>query len=114
MSRRPSVETGLRSNGSGGRRAPENGERTPLLSRQDGKETDHDGPHDDQAPLLSAGRDHPQKRRPSLPALKKLEPYPGDGVGARTANAMVRARDYLVETLCCSSVQRWVDRYRNR
>ncbi|CAN0457479.1 unnamed protein product [Ectocarpus sp. 8 AP-2014] len=105
MSRRPSVETGLRSGGSGGR-AAENDERTPLLFSEHRKEDDHDD-HDDQAPLLSRGRD-PQKRSSSLPTLKKLDPFLGDGLGARTANAIVRARDRLVETL-----QRWTDRHRN-
>lgn len=111
MSRRPSVETGVRSNGSGEGRAAENGERTPLLFRG---EADHDVDQDDQASLLSSGGREPQRRRPSLPALKKLDPSSGDGLGARTANAMVRARDRLVETLCCSPVQRWIDRHRNR
>ncbi|CBJ26722.1 probable maltose permease [Ectocarpus siliculosus] len=105
MSRRPSVETGLRSGGSG-RRAAENDERTPLLFSKYRKEDDHDD-HDDQAPLLSGERD-PQERSPSLPTLKKLDPFLGDGLGARTANAIVRARDRLVETL-----QIWIDRHRN-
>ncbi|CAB1114355.1 unnamed protein product [Ectocarpus sp. CCAP 1310/34] len=113
MSRRSSVETGVKSNGSGrgGGRAAESSERTPLLFSH---EADHDVGQDDQASLPSSGGRDPQRRRPSLPALKKLDPYPGDGLGARTANAMVRARDELVEMLCCSSVQRWIDRHRNR
>lgn len=133
MSWRPSVDTGLRSNGAEPARriGAENGERTPLLSgapaynggyRGGGRSddgNDEDYLDDDQSPFLahsgsapSAGQKSRQRR--SLPALKKLDPYPGNGFGARTMNAAVRARDELVEMLCCGSVQRFLDRYRNR
>ncbi|CAN0041184.1 unnamed protein product [Scytosiphon promiscuus] len=126
MSQRPSAETGLRSNGisNGGpaRRGggAGNSERTPLLSSGGrGNENDFSDDHDlddDESPFLprsaSETSSGPKPRR--LPALKKLDPYPGNGFGARTMNAAIRARDGLVEALCCVSAQRWLNRFSNR
>lgn len=113
-----------------------NGERTPLLSGttaayRGGGPPGVDGAgggggggeHDDnESPLLPSSSlssytdedKQPRKRRSSLPSLKKLDPYPGDGWEARTMNAAIRTREWLVQGLCCSAPQRWLDRYRER
>lgn len=123
MSRRSAAaETGTRRNGVGNGAAPpasagagtESSESTPLLSRGGSGRGGDDGSggDDDESPLLGGSdQKHPQ-RRPSLPALKKLDPYPGNGLGARTMNAAIRGRERLVHAMCCGS--RWLNRYRRR
>lgn len=117
MSRRPAAaaETGTRRNGVSNGAAPlapagegvESSESTPLLSGG-GSGRGDDERSDDESPLLG----EPSRRRPSLPTLKKLDPYPGKGLGARMMNAAVRGRERLVHAMCCDS--RWLNRYRHR
>lgn len=126
MSRRSSAaETGTRRNGIGnGAAAPlasagaggiESGESTPLLSRGGsgrGGDSSDGGGDDDEVPLLGGPDQKHPKRRPSLPALKKLDPYPGNGLGAWTMNAAIRGRERMVHAMSCGS--RWLNRYRHR
>lgn len=104
MSRRPSVETGLRADGGGG---GVDDERTPLLAGaaayvgggntgaigyNDGNQRDDDDDDDDdESPLLPSKASSGVKKR-LLPALKPLDPATSepDGVANRTADTSVR------------------------